>query len=352
MSLSFALTHAEAAESQIVVLGLSQAERIRKKLLALGFKENDSQPGLRIDARQTYSSGFFQFVKDAVLKSQDALEFRAAGQEIGVTWLDDKSQTLEVPDSLSFVFAKPGFAAKALFQEIFDNTQGWIARGLNKKISFPVTRLLVKTPITPNQITILNLIMGLFGCLLFLSPSWVWQVFGAFLIQLNSILDGCDGEVARLKVQSSEWGGWLDTMADDILNNVMLFCLVWGVYAQTGQLWFAQAGLATLGASLGVTFFIYDFLIRNKTCNAAHFRLSWETETSTEGNERSKKSWFDLIKPILKRDFFIMVVFVFALLNIRQYLLFFFLPIWGAFFLYGASFVYERFRKNNQTARR
>ena len=37
---------------------------------------------------------------------------------------------------------------------------------------------------------------------------------GGLLIQLASIIDGCDGEIARLKQMSSARGAWLDTVLD------------------------------------------------------------------------------------------------------------------------------------------
>jgi len=34
------------------------------------------------------------------------------------------------------------------------------------------------------------------------------------LAQLSSILDGCDGEIARLKLLGSKYGGWFDQVLD------------------------------------------------------------------------------------------------------------------------------------------
>ena len=49
----------------------------------------------------------------------------------------------------------------------------------------------------------------------------VWglgAVLGSLLVQLQSILDGCDGEIARLKFKSSKVGEWLDNILDDQVN--------------------------------------------------------------------------------------------------------------------------------------
>lgn len=232
--------------------------------------------------------------------------------------------------------------ADALYAEILQGTQGLVARHINKKVSFWMSRYLVQTHLTPNQITVINLGLGILGCLCFLSASYLWQCLGAILLQLNSIVDGCDGEVARLKVITSPLGGWLDTISDDILNNTMFLCLVQGLFWQNQNLALYWFGMASVLASLGVTSFIYVYLIRHNTHNAAHFKLSWEKQQSSKN---VKSNWFDVVKVVLKRDFFIFVVFLFILLNIREALMVFLLPVWGAFFLYFASFIHSLTQK-------
>lgn len=233
----------------------------------------------------------------------------------------------------------------ALFAHILKNTEGWIATTLNKKISFALTKHLVKTSITPNQITVFCFILGIVGSLLLAASDWGARAAGVLLIQFSSILDGCDGEVAKLKFIFSKWGAWMDTVSDDIINNVMLVCLFWGVYRDTGNPMILNYGIATLGASLSVSFFIYRYLFKHKTPNAAHFRLAWDKAVplTSPTNTPKKSGWFDLVKPVLKRDFFIFISAVLVCLDLRGTLLILCGSIWGAFFLYLASFIYGIF---------
>ena len=57
---------------------------------------------------------------------------------------------------------------------------------------------------------------------------------GGMLAQLASIVDGCDGEIARLKHSQSEFGGWFDAVLDRYADAVLLFGLMWHVFAATG----------------------------------------------------------------------------------------------------------------------
>ncbi|MBI4387385.1 MAG: CDP-alcohol phosphatidyltransferase family protein [Elusimicrobia bacterium] len=56
------------------------------------------------------------------------------------------------------------------------------------------------------------------GALLLSCADYPRQVLGAVLLWTCCILDGCDGEVARLKRLASPWGGRYDVIADNIVH--------------------------------------------------------------------------------------------------------------------------------------
>ena len=85
-----------------------------------------------------------------------------------------------------------------------------LIRHLSWHITPPVARL----PVTPNQITVASFLLGLLGASLLALADSSWWIAGGLLIQFASILDGCDGEIARLKKNASARGAWLDTMLD------------------------------------------------------------------------------------------------------------------------------------------
>jgi phosphatidylglycerophosphate synthase len=110
-------------------------------------------------------------------------------------------------------------AEDAVFEDLMRADLGIVARLLNKKISFPLTRhLLVHLPFTPNMITLVAGAVGLFGALLIATGTYEHVVLGFLLAQLQSILDGCDGELARVRFQQTAAGEWLHTIIDDFLN--------------------------------------------------------------------------------------------------------------------------------------
>ena len=73
-------------------------------------------------------------------------------------------------------------------------------------------------PLTPNQVTLIAWAIGLLAALCFAHGSWVSGVLGALLLQWSSVIDCCDGEVARLKFLESTSGYYLDITCDNIVH--------------------------------------------------------------------------------------------------------------------------------------
>src|SRR4029077_17952203 len=103
--------------------------------------------------------------------------------------------------------------------------------------------VLCRSPVTPNQITLFAAALGLLGCVLMAMGHYAAVVLGLLLEHTQSVLDGCDGELARVRFQQSKLGAWLDTFVDDVLNVLMT--------ASAGiGLWRAGAGSWALGVGL------------------------------------------------------------------------------------------------------
>jgi phosphatidylglycerophosphate synthase len=100
---------------------------------------------------------------------------------------------------------------------------GFVSRYLNRPISRAASRLLLKTSMTPNRWTRLITLFPLIGFLLLVRGDYLGFVTGAALFQVHSILDGCDGEIARAKYLDSEKGPGLDALGD--LIALLLFSL-------------------------------------------------------------------------------------------------------------------------------
>jgi phosphatidylglycerophosphate synthase len=92
-------------------------------------------------------------------------------------------------------------------------TDGIFAR-MNRRVSIPISRQIIRFPITPNMVSLFTLGVSFTAGVFFAFGGYRNMLLGAILSVFASILDGCDGEVARLKLQESAFGCWLETICD------------------------------------------------------------------------------------------------------------------------------------------
>lgn len=119
---------------------------------------------------------------------------------------------------------------------------GLVSRFLNRPISRAITRALLHTSITPSGWTLLIFILPLVGSVFLAHGRYADIVLGLLFFQLYSILDGCDGEIARAKHLASPRGAQLDTWCDTVGNLLMVLTL--------------GSGLGRLGEGIAVALLI------------------------------------------------------------------------------------------------
>jgi phosphatidylglycerophosphate synthase len=140
-----------------------------------------------------------------------------------------------------------------LFAGLVKDNEGFMSRRLERPISITVTRLLWRLPVTPNMMTLVSMAVGLWGAWKMSWGSWGSQVFGSLLFWLHSVLDGCDGELARIKLQESRWGGLLDFWSDNVVHVAVFIAIGAGLQRFEGgtkplALGIAAAAFALLSA--------------------------------------------------------------------------------------------------------
>ncbi len=146
-------------------------------------------------------------------------------------------------------------AEQFLSSQLTKPKDGWVARHLNRPLSRRVfTPLLLRfvPGVTPNQVSALSLgVAGGAGLGFFLGQP----LLGGVLVQLASVLDGSDGEIARLKKMESPFGGFLDSVFDRIGDSVILFGMsyfAWQAAQNTLLFGVAWTSLVLLVAMLAI----------------------------------------------------------------------------------------------------
>ena len=136
-----------------------------------------------------------------------------------------------------------------LLTNLKKTSDGPVSRYLNRPISIIISRYLVKISISPSFISFFSFIISMLGAFFFFLGGYVNLVIGGILAQISSIVDGCDGEVARLKFQATVFGGWFDAVLDRYADGFLLFGLTYYVYLLNNNFLYIAIGfLAIMGS--------------------------------------------------------------------------------------------------------
>jgi phosphatidylglycerophosphate synthase len=215
-------------------------------------------PVLWLDGTRVYHQALLQ---DAAAQGAETTYRTPGGEPAGVSVVSPSalgraalpgwSKTAPLPDG---TFSHPAQsrrdrrkAERLIFKSLAKPVDGLVSRHLNRPISTRISRILARLPVHPNLISILALVVagvpsGLFSAL----GTYPGLAIGGLLFQLNSILDGVDGEIARVKHLSSRRGEWLDSVCDTLSNLVYLSGVTVGVHRALGSDLLLWSGIAAV----------------------------------------------------------------------------------------------------------
>ncbi len=180
-------------------------------------------------------------------------------------------------------------ADQHLIASLRKNVDGFIARHVNRVFSLAVTRLIKNTPIRPNHVTAFSLgisIIAAFAAAHATGDAPWWLFVGALLWQLASMLDGVDGELARLKFAGSKMGEWFDTLTDDIGKFAFFVGSGVGASAIYGDSMWTVLAVATVAIQVAMSVRFYRKLLQ--AGSGSHYALTWDNSGSKASNAWTK----------------------------------------------------------------
>lgn len=110
-------------------------------------------------------------------------------------------------------------AGEALWASLASSSDGTVDRHFNRPVGRALlSRWLVHTPITPNQISVFATLLGTVAGVMFGWGDRTVSIVAAILFQLSAIIDCVDGDVARSVFKESALGKWLDIVGDQVVH--------------------------------------------------------------------------------------------------------------------------------------
>ena len=195
---------------------------------------------------------------------------------------------------------------------------GFVSRFLNRPISRRITRFLLRFPIHPNAWTVSIFVLPLIACVFLVRGNYISIVIGAAIFQAFSILDGCDGEIARAKNVESKFGERLDYFCDFVASLLYVLALGFGLHRSsegiacaaliTANEWFLRAGERQ--ASVVSSTLHESFYTRHRAM-IGHSGLL---------NFGERFVWW--LFQLTKRDMAIVVFLILALLGLSEWILY------------------------------
>lgn len=169
----------------------------------------------------------------------DAVNLLAAQGKVRLHFVTDR--WIDVDDVPSYREAE-----KILLKSLIPAKDGIISKYINRKFSLRLTKILSRTSLTANHITVFSVIMALASALSFASFQ---PLLGGLLAQFCSILDGVDGEIARLKFLQSKYGALFDAILDRYADYLIVLGMAYAWLAEGGGL---GAWLVSCAALMGL----------------------------------------------------------------------------------------------------
>ncbi|MDA0655742.1 MAG: CDP-alcohol phosphatidyltransferase family protein [Proteobacteria bacterium] len=221
-----------------------------------------------------------------------------------------------------------------LLTGLVKETDGFMARLVARPISLALTRRLVTTPISANAMTVLSTLIGVTGAPFFLSSSPGFQLIGGMLFVTHSVLDGCDGELARLRFAESRLGGLLDYWGDNLVHIAVFSCMAIGWSLNAGSAWPLLAGCAAVFGTIGSAGFVHWRTMRSLLRPQKTGGPGFTSVAQSSGSDVSR-----ILDALARRDFIYLVLLLSAFGKASWFLilaafgapLFFLLLLWVAY---------------------
>ncbi len=212
---------------------------------------------VEIEPERLYADGQLTAVVDTdepAIVLEAAARCRDVGELLATLRVRFDEAKLDVDEAGRFPMTEAADAGPAeawLLRSLIKQREGFMSRHFERKISLAITRRLAVTRVTPDAMTLVSVAIGLVGAAFFLSSSPAYQLAGALLFLAHSILDGCDGELARLKFMESPHGAILDFWGDNVVHVGVFACMAVGLSLAQGATWPLVLGAVTVVATLG-----------------------------------------------------------------------------------------------------
>lgn len=190
-----------------------------------------------------------------------------------------------------------------------------------RPISRLMTRAVLNTRVSPNQVSAVAMLCGVAAAIAAAFGGYYPVLVAGILYWLGAVVDCVDGEIARLRIEGSKLGEWLDTLADDVSTYGLLAGLGIGLVADGYDPMWNAVGIGGAAVGFLVQAKIYADLHRwRMTIDTAQY--PWFFGAPSEGGAAERGlpgRLFYLISFLFRRDAFVTGIAILLAFELRRF---------------------------------
>lgn len=119
---------------------------------------------------------------------------------------------------------------RKLWASLGSSSDGVVDTYFNRPLGRFLSKSLIHTPVTPNQVTVVSALVGLVSAYYFAQGNYQAGIIGAILLQLSALIDCVDGDIARVVFKESPIGKWLDLGLDQVVHVAVFATIALGLH--------------------------------------------------------------------------------------------------------------------------
>jgi len=141
----------------------------------------------------------------------------------------------------------------------------WLQNWTNRYLAQLLVRFIVETRIQPNHLTICSMICGVASALFLILDSPAFRIVASICLFLSLVSDSADGQLARVRNQTSNFGFWFDKVTDRLKETLVIFAITYVAHRNSSddKLWYLGTGVVAL-----IGFMYYNLELLKKTFNS------------------------------------------------------------------------------------
>jgi phosphatidylglycerophosphate synthase len=207
------------------------------------------------------------------------------------------------------------------FELVNKPLDAFLTRKFWRPVSRPFTKVFLRLPLTPNMISTIGISLAVVGAAIATDASYGWHLAGMLVLLFSAILDNVDGEIARLRLEGSQLGGWLDTIGDDVARVAIMTGIGLHVAAVHPDLPIKLITVVAIGLTLiPITILYYYCVFIAHTYNNQDFTKDMGVGPGVNVHEKKTfgRVLGDLLAQAARRDFLDLGIVVFALFGVSE----------------------------------